>query len=448
MNKSLPLAFRNLAYNLRGGFLVRPLIIALALGLTGALLSALEEAVPAVNAWVPVILFPSHADPQVAQVILAGIAAAMMTVVSIVFAILLMTLTLASMQFSPRIIVSFSQDRVTQQTLGIFLGTFTYCVAALPAAHTLPRPFEPVLCVLGAMLLSLMCVGWLLYFIHHISQAISVNHIVDRIAQETEDIIDQTMPRPRQADRLPDEALYDSDLPAWGAREAPLLSTSSGYVRYIDTRQLVAAARAAGVSVQVLRRVGHFVPEGVPLLLVSKGDKLSEAGATEMRTAFEIGPTRTLQQDVEYGILQIVDIALKAISPAVNDPSTAIGCVDQLSRILIRFGAREPAESRLFDPPGFLRVMLPWLTFDRLVDSSFGQIRLYAKADVAVSLRMLRALSDLAATLPDAERRRVLTARARRIVAGCAEVLGEDEMGELRARLAVLEEMEEGSAKF
>ena len=98
-----------------------------------------------------------------------------MTVVSIVFAILLMTLTLASMQFSPRIIVSFSRDRVTQWTLGIFLGTFLYCMAALPTAHSFPRPFAPVGTVMGAMLLALACVGWLLFFIHHISQAISVN---------------------------------------------------------------------------------------------------------------------------------------------------------------------------------------------------------------------------------------------------------------------------------
>src|ERR1017187_4472497 len=114
--------FRHAMYNLRGGFLIRPLTIALALGCAGAFLSWLEEEFPAASARVPTVLFPSHADPQVAQVILAGIAASMMTVVSIVFAILLMTLTLASMQFSPRIIVSFSRDRVTQWTLGLLLA--------------------------------------------------------------------------------------------------------------------------------------------------------------------------------------------------------------------------------------------------------------------------------------------------------------------------------------
>ncbi len=137
MNKPLRLLLRQATYNLRGGFLVRPLAIALALGVAGAMLSWLEETFPLLSDIVPRALFPSHSDPQVAQFILGGIAASIMTVVSIVFAILLMTLTLASMQFSPRIIVSFARDRVTQWTLGIFLGTFSYCMAALPAARML-----------------------------------------------------------------------------------------------------------------------------------------------------------------------------------------------------------------------------------------------------------------------------------------------------------------------
>ena len=190
VNKRLPLLFRHVMYNLRGGFLVRPLTIALTLGCAGAFLPWAEEWAPSLSAWVPRTLFPSHGDPQVAQVILAGIATSIVTVVSIVFAILLMTLTLASMQFSPRIIVSFVKDRVTQWTLGIFLGTFSYCMAALPAARSIPYPFAPIATVMGAMLPALACVGWLLFFIHHISQAISVKHIVDRIATETEAVID------------------------------------------------------------------------------------------------------------------------------------------------------------------------------------------------------------------------------------------------------------------
>lgn len=172
--------FRHLLYNLRGGFLIRPMLIAIAFGLIGGVLSAWEESHPASSKIVPTFLFPSNHEPEVAQLILASIATSMMTVVSIVFAILLMTLTLASMQFSPRLIVTFVSDRITQQTLGIFLGTFLYCIAALPSARKLPVAFSPVLTVFGAMLLSVACVGWLLFFISHISQSISVNHIVDR----------------------------------------------------------------------------------------------------------------------------------------------------------------------------------------------------------------------------------------------------------------------------
>ena len=434
MSKNFPLVIRRAMYNLRGGFLLRPLIIALVLGCAGALLSWLEEQFPAASAWVPTAIFPSHADPQVAQVILAGIAASMMTVVSIVFAILLMTLTLASMQFSPRIIVSFSKDRVTQWTLGIFLGTFSYCMAALPAARSLPQPFAPVATVLGAMMLALTCVGWLLFFIHHISQAISVNHIVDKIAKETEALIDELMPSPRGVDSLRHtEALRPNP------SEVAISSGESGYIRFIDTQRLIDLAKQYHVSIRVLRRVGHFVPAAVPLLMVSKGNRLPAEGKTRLLAAFDFGPTRTLQQDVEFGVLQIVDIALKAISPAVNDPTTAISCVDQLSRILIRFASRQSPDELLCDPPGIPRATVGWIQFERLLEAAFEQIRMYSKNDIAVSLRLLRALGDIAVSTSDPEYRRILVGCGVRTVAGCAEKLGQDEMRALCVRQSALE---------
>jgi uncharacterized membrane protein len=427
------LVIRQVAYNLRGGFLIRPLIIALTLGFIGAASSFVEELNPDLSALAPGMLFPSHSDPQVAQVILGGIAASIMTVVSIVFAILLMTLTLASMQFSPRIIVSFSRDRVTQWTLGIFLGTFSYCMAALPAARSMPRPFAPVVTVLGAMLLALACVAWLLFFIHHISQAISANHIVDRIALETEAVIDDLMPWPRMPDRL------GSHDPRPGFTwETTVLSNASGYIRFIDARRLIKLAREYHVKIDVLRRVGHFVPAGVPLMKLSKGDRMPPGGSDELMGTFDIGPTRTLQQDIEFGVLQIVDIALKAISPAVNDPTTAIGCVDQLSRILIRFAAREAPEGILYNPPGVFRVHISWIDFERLLDSAFEQIRVYARSDVAVSLRILRGLGDISVTTSDAQLRRIIAARAHRVVEGCAGHLNEEELKPVRLRAKTL----------
>jgi uncharacterized membrane protein len=423
-------------FNLRGGFLLRPLIITLTLGCAGAVLSWLEETFPDLGGFVPVALFPSHSDPQVAQVILGGISSSIMTVVSIVFAILLMTLTLASMQFSPRIIVSFSKDRVTQWTLGIFLGTFCYCMAALPTARSLPHPFAPVLTVFGAMLLALACVAWLLYFIHHISQSISVSHIVDRIAAETEAMIDDVMPQPRGNRMSPESEVVE--LSAW---DMPLLSGASGYIRFIDTGRLVALAKLHHVKIRAVRRVGQFVPAGTPMLLAYKGDRLSPQGRSEILGAFDLGPSRTLQQDVEFGVLQIVDIALKAISPAVNDPTTAVTCVDQLSRILIRFASRELPAAVFYDPPGMARVSIPQIGFEGLLTSAFEQIRLYSKSDIAVSLRMLRALGDIAWTSSEPAFRRALYEQGKRIVEGCAEKLGDEELRPMRARLSALERL-------
>ena len=433
MQRRLPTLVRSAMYALRGRFLIRPLLIAIVLGVAGAILSAAEEAIPEISAWIPKVLFPSRQDPEVARAILSVIATSIMTVVSIVFAILLMTLTLASTQFSPRILVSFVRDRSTQWTLGLFLGTFSYCMAALPAARSLPIAFVPLVTVTVAMLLALACVGWLIFFIHHISQSISVNHIVDRIARETELVIDDLAPRQRSRD-LPEikpvRTVED---------ELAILNRLSGYIRFIDIEYLVSVALSYGVCVRLERRVGHFVPEGVPVMRVSKGDGITPEREAHLLAALDIGPVRTLQQDVEFGVIQIVDIALRAISPAVNDPSTAISCVDQLSRILIRWLARAAPPVCYYAPPHVLRVILPWIGLEGLLNTAFEQIRHYARSDGAVSLRLLRAFDDIAATARDREVCTMLVQRARRVVEGCEARLSEDDFAMLQHRLLAME---------
>jgi uncharacterized membrane protein len=431
MNRRLSVLLRSAMYALRGGFLIRPLVIAILLGIAGAVLSATEEAVPDIGAWIPEILFPSRQDPQVAQVILSAIATSIMTVVSIVFAILLMTLTLASTQFSPRILVSFVRDRSTQSTLGLFLGTFAYCLATLPAARSLPTAFVPVVTVTGAMLLALICVGWLIFFINHVSQSISVNHIIDRIARETELVIDDLMPRRRAPLDLP-EPIPD----ATADEEVPILSRRSGYIRFIDIDYLVSFARAHRVCIRLERRVGHFVPEGVPLMRVATGSRITPEHEAHVLAALDIGSVRTLQQDVEFGVIQIADIALRAISPAVNDPSTAISCVDQLSRVLIRWLGRVPPPTYLYGPPHVLRVVLPWIGFEGLLDTAFEQIRHYSQSDAAVSLRLLRAYDDMLATVADPQLRATLLRRAEHVVTGYVVRQPQDDLAKLQQRLA------------
>jgi uncharacterized membrane protein len=434
MRERLTLMLRSALYAMRGGFLVRPLFIALVFGAVGAILSFAEEYIPELDAWIPEVLFPAHQDPQVALSILSGIASSIMTVVSIVFAILLMTLTLASTQFSPRILVSFVRDRTTQWTLGIFLGTFSYCMAALPSVRSLPKPYVPVLTVLIAMVLALVCVGWLIFFINHISRSISVNHIVDRIGGEALLVIDQLMPHPRGSYEGSEQAT-----PPHQGKERVIVSRKSGYVRFVDVAFLVECAKTFGVQITLDRRVGHFVPAGAPLLRVVDAGRVTPEREARLLTAIDIGPTRTLQQDVEFGVIQIVDIALRAISPAVNDPTTAINCIDQLSRIMIVWTSRAAPPSRLYAPPYVLRVVVPWISYEGLLDTAFEQIRYYAKSDIAVSLRLLRAFDDM--VLAGASHKEVpsLIGRARRVVAGCELNLDKDDVLPLRRRLAKLE---------
>lgn len=173
--------------------------------------------------------------------------------------------------------------------------------------------------------------------------------------------------------------------------------------------------------------------------MVQKGERLSPERSGELRAAFDLGPARTLQQDIEFGVLQIVDIALKAISPAVNDPTTAISCVDQLSRLMIRFASRQMPEPMLYDLQGTPRVSVQWIDFERMLDSAFEQIRMYSKSDIAVSLRLLRALGDIAMSAQDAEMRKMLFGRARRVVDGCAERIGAEELKPLLIRLTLIQ---------
>jgi uncharacterized membrane protein len=260
-----------------------------------------------------------------------------------------------------------------------------------------------------------------------------VNHIVDRIARETEQVIDELMPDDRGQFYRPQPPAFTPEEP-----EFPLFSEVSGYIRFIDTKRLLRFAKARRLRIRVTRPVGHFVPAGVPLLMVSHSDRIEPSHAAELTGAFDLGPMRTLQQDVEFGVIQIVDIALRAISPAVNDPSTAISCIDQLSRILIRWLRRFPPETHLFSPPHVLRVVVPWIDLEGMLNTTLEQIRAYATGDAAVSLRLMRLLQDVAVTVESDAVRHTLISRGERIVAGCRTVLPLDDVEHLERRLVAM----------
>jgi len=418
---------------LRGGFVLRPGAITLALAALAIGLSTLEERITPVRAWSDFLdrLFPP--EPEAAHVVLGTIAGSMITVVSVVYSILLVVLTFASTQFSPRVLVAFVEDRVSQTTLGLFVGTFTYCLLTLPAVRSQPRPFVPSVAVIVAIVLAIACLACLLYFIHHMASSIQASQVVDRIARETERVVDDLF-------LLPLDGPPAADIPDSIPHGVPVLAPRSGYIRSVDEASLLAAARAADVAVRIDRYIGQFVMEGTPLFEVSPPDRTSDALQAAGLRAFDIGPARTMEQDVEFGILQIVDIALKAISPAVNDPTTALTCIDQLGRILVRAAMRQPPISTLCGVDGRARVVLPRTSFPRLLDVAFSQIGHYGKADVAVPLRLMRVLAELAGATRHAPYAIAIRDQARRLSAACGQGFPDADRDALNERLARVEQ--------
>jgi uncharacterized membrane protein len=348
----------------------------------------------------------SRQDAAASQLILATIAGSMMTTVTVVFSVLVMALSLASLQFSPRILRGFMADRPTQNTLGVFVGTFLYCLLVLGTVRGEPEPFIPELCVGVAMLLAAGALIWLIYFIHHISHGIHANFIVERIGDETMRIIDEEFPI---AVGRTDTHEEDIASPERAPADAAIVeAVASGYVQLIDRERLLELARRQGITIYQDDGIGEFVVEGNPLVHLAPAERVTEAVQVTCRECFELGPVRTMQQDVHYGIRQIVDMALKAISPAVNDPTTAATCVDQLGRILSHLARRRILPLEMRDQKnGRLLMVRRAVTFQGSVDLAFNQLRQYARGDMAVCLRMMRALTEVALAtdhLPHQER--------------------------------------------
>ena len=316
---------QQVVHDLRASLLLRPAGIASILATASVVLVEIDERRGGMA-----LLGAIADEPGSAQVVLSVIAGSVMAVVSIVFSVLVMALSLASMQFSPRILSGFLRDPISQNALGIFAGTFLYSLLALRGVRTSP-PFVPSLALLGAIALALLSIGALIYFIDHIAREIQVNHLVAHIARDAAMTIEVEMPEgPGVDEPVP---------PPIGDDVVEVLAETSGYVQLVDIPGLAALARKRKLRIDIALLPGDFVPAGGTLARLSPAANATEALEACAR-AFDLGPVRTLQQDVGFGLRMIVDIGLKAISPAINDPSTCSTCIDHLRALLRKIAGR------------------------------------------------------------------------------------------------------------
>jgi uncharacterized membrane protein len=426
---------RHTIYEQKGGYLLVPVLIMLILTVLAVALPHMEANFDVVASWAKHTSWLVPSDPAMAQLLLAAVAGSCITILSVVYSVLLIALTFASMQFSPRILNIFLKDRVSQVTLGLFIGTFSYCLNLLPSVTSGHHVAVPLSLTL-ALVLATACLFDLIFFIHHIALAIQANYIVDRISKETEAVL-RSQFGPTLTD-LPkeEEALIEP------TKGIAVSSLKTGYVQWIDQNRIVKLAVKADASIFVHRGVGQFIPTGVPCITIEPASAATLAFKNACLSCFHLGPLRSTENDVQFGMLQMVDIALKAISPAVNDPSTAIACIDHLSGILLLATTLEPPTMRVFDENGVVRLMRRQPSFARLLEIAYNQISPYGKGDMAVSLRLMRALYDISGVTNYEPYLLAIRKQAQRHARACSQYFPEEDCKELLDRLKVIETRE------
>jgi uncharacterized membrane protein len=337
-------------------------------------------------------------------------------VAGVVFSITIVALSLTSSQYTSRVLRNFMSDRMNQIVLGVFVGIFAYCLVVLRTIREGEEgAFVPSLAVLGGLALAFVGIGFLIFFIHHISMSIQASSIIAAAAKETIAAVDRLFPS-ELGDDADDETAGAPDALLTGLTWIAIGSTKTGYVESVDGDALLTLARKHKVLVRMERGVGDFVIEGAALVSVSSRSSLDGEAAAKLITAFIISHQRTVEQDVGFGIRQIVDIALKALSPGVNDTTTAVMCVDYLGAILARIASRGIPTSQRLDK-GELRVIARGPCFESLAAEAFDQIRQNAEGNVAVLIRQLEAIEVIAGQTASSRRRQRLREHADLIAA-------------------------------
>lgn len=332
-------------------------------------------------------------EPGGARAILTTIAGSMISIVSLAFSATIVALTLASSQFGSRLLYNFMRDRGNQVTLGTYVGTYVYCLIVLRAVRVhADSSFVPHVSVLVAIALALVGVGVLIYFFHHIAESMQVSHVVSNVGHELNAMIDRWMPRAGTAQDAPPHP------PAGGVEDAgpSLVARRSGIVQAIDVEHLVALASEHDLVVHVVVRPGQFVLEGSPTMRVASVAALDERLVRSLTESVVLGRRRTLVQDVEFGLCQLVEIAVRALSPGTNDPHTAMSCLDQTASALKRLveGGEIPRAHTCVE--GRTCVLTSPASVASMIEAALGPIRRHGAKDVEVAAHLLDSIGSVA----------------------------------------------------
>ncbi len=379
--------------SIRNGLWFIPAMMVLAVAVLGRALAALDE---------HVVELPGsfRGDASSAQTLLATIAASTLTMTTLVVSITIVALQLASQQFSPRVMRTFFRDTGTKVALGVFLSTTVYALLVLRIV--VPEDggtaeYVPALSVSVAFVLMLASLGAFLYYLNHVAHSIRAVHIMEAVAAETRAAI-----RHRHSS---DDHLAPGEWPERAPDLVLLSEQPPGAIVGIDEDDLVLLASRHRARIEIIPHVGDYVPSMTPLARIWSEDGVApETTAADITRHVGLGRERTMRQDVAFGFRQLADMAEKALSPAVNDPTTATQAIDRIHDLLRRIAVAPDPCPIYRDTDGTARLLLPVHDWEEIVHLSLDEIRQYGGNSLQVQ-RILRFLlgdlCDLVEARPD-----------------------------------------------
>jgi uncharacterized membrane protein len=324
--------------------------------------------------------------------LLGAVAMSTVTVTGVVFSVTILTLAQAASQYSPRLLRNFMSRWQVRVVLGTFAGIFTYSLIVLRTIRGGDDPVVHPLAVFGGVVLAVAGVGFLIFFIHHIAASLQASSIVDAVTRETRTAIERLFPDElgKEVDEPPPAAYRAS-------RWAMVPALGSGYLQKVETARLLEFARTREVVVRMERGIGEFVVEGTPIVSLAEVDDPDERTIRQLNGLFLLNAYRTVEQDAAFGIREIVDIALKGLSPSINDETTTITCIDHLAVLLSVLAERRLEPRVRGENEDAVRVIARGPTFESLVNDSFDQIRREARGKVVVLRRLFWCIETVAA---------------------------------------------------
>jgi uncharacterized membrane protein len=291
------------------------------------------------------------------------------------------------------------RDRITQIVLGVFVATFLYCLLVLRTIRGQDHePFVPQISVTVGVVLSLISLSLLIYFIHHVSISIHIGEIISRVQDELLAAIDEVFPETlgQGIVEAPHNKEQTINLPDFVNDGVPVLAEASGYLEAVDDDKLLELTKSNGFVVRLDIQPGDFVLPKQTVMMVGPKNQVDDEAIAALRGSLLLGSQRTPVQDVMFALERQADIAIRALSPGINDPLTAIDCLERLTEALDRLAARRLPSAHRFDDKGNLRVVAAAVSFTDLLAASIGLVREYTRDSAIVTIKVIDVLARLA----------------------------------------------------